>query len=121
MDTHVKIVGWMWIVSGLVGTFLLAIGLLIFSALDICPDPDDFFYVTLGALCLFLPGIIVDFVSGIGLLRFQNWARILAILLSIFNLVFLWYLVIPALMGIYTLVIMFNREAKALFQGGGSE
>lgn len=51
------------------------------------------------------------------LLQYKSWARILAIILGIFNLAFLCWLILPALLGIYTLIIMFNEETVALFKG----
>jgi hypothetical protein len=44
----------------------------------------------------------------------QIWARILAIILGIVNLPLL---PIGTAVGIYMLIIMFNQEAKALFNG----
>jgi hypothetical protein len=84
------------------------------------PNPQDSILVTSGVLCLFIPGTIADFAAGYGLLQYQSWARILAIILSIINLVFLCSLILPAALAIYTLIIMFNGEAKALFNGQGA-
>jgi hypothetical protein len=81
------------------------------------PNAQDALLVTLGSLCFFLPGIIADFVAGYGLLKFRIWARILAIILAIFNILFVCLLIIPAVVGIYTLIIMFNEETKAVFRG----
>ena len=57
-----------------------------------------------------LPGIV----AGVGLLKFRPWARILAIILAIINL---FLFPIGTALGIYTLIIMFNDETKALFRG----
>ena len=51
-----------------------------------------------------------------GLLNFNNWARILVIILAIVNLVFMCTLILPAVLAIYTLIIMFNKETAALFK-----
>ena len=117
MDKHVKIVGWLWIVNGALGIFLVIPGLIILNVTGSIPNTQDAVLVTIGSLCFFLPGIIADFIAGYGVLKIQNWARILVIILAIFNLVFMCVFIIPAVIGIYTLTIMFNEETKALFRG----
>jgi len=119
MEKHVKIIGWLWFVNGVLGIILVLPGLAILNLTDSIPDAGDAILVTLGSLCFFLPGIIADFVAGFGLLKFQNWARILAIILAFFNLVFMCWMIIPAVVSIYTLVIMFNQETVFLFKGEG--
>ena len=117
MDKHVKIVGWLWFVNGVLGIFLVIPGLVIINWPGNVSNAGDAILITLGSLCLFLPGIIADFVAGFGLLKLQNWARILAIILAFFNLVFMCWMIIPAVISIYTLIIMFNQETVALFKG----
>jgi hypothetical protein len=119
MEKHVKIIGWLWFVNGVLGIILVLPGLAILNLTDSIPNAGDAVLITLGSLCFFLPGIIADFVAGFGLLKFQNWARILAIILAIFNLVFMCWMIIPAVVSIYTLVIMFNQETVSLFKGDG--
>ena len=106
-----------WMLTGNdAGSGLLAIIGLTIANLNI-PNPQDALFVTLGSLvCCFIPGVIVDIVAGWGLLQHKSWARILAIILGIINLVFF---PIGTALGIYTLWVMFNDEAKALFEAGG--
>ena len=78
------------------------------------PGTQEALLVTSGVLCCFVPGIIADFVAGLGLLQYKAWARILAIILGIINLILF---PIGTAVGIYTLIIMFNEETKALFSG----
>jgi hypothetical protein len=115
MQTHVKVVGWLWIVNGLLGIFTALIGLIIvyFNV----SSSQDFVFVLIGTLCVLIPAIVADFLAGTGLLQFKSWARYLAIVLAIINLLFLCYLILPAALGIYTLVIMFNKDAVPLFNG----
>jgi hypothetical protein len=115
VKTHVQIIGWLWIAWGIVSMVMVIVGLII-ANVNI-PNPQDSILVTSGVLCLFIPGTIADFAAGYGLLQYQSWARILAIILSIINLVFLCSLILPAALAIYTLIVMFNGEAKALFNG----
>jgi hypothetical protein len=117
MNTHVKIVGWLWIVNGVLTILMLMAGLTIVNLAADFSNARDATLVTFGGLCFFLPGIIADFAAGYGVLQYRNWGRIVAIILAIFNLVFLCYLILPAILGIYTLIIMFNSETGALFSG----
>ena len=116
MNKHVKVVGWLWIANGVLTIPMLIIGLVIIN-MNV-PGSQDALLVTSGVLCFFVPGIIADFLAGAGLLKYKNWARILSIVLAILNLLFLFALILPAALAIYTLVIMFNKETTALFRGG---
>ena len=115
MDTHVKVVGWLWIVWAVVSIFM-AIGGLAIANSNVSGQGDSTLATT-GILCFFVPGIIGDFLAGYGLLKYRNWGRILAIIMAIINL-----LNIPfgTALGIYTLIIMFNKETKALISGEGT-
>jgi hypothetical protein len=115
MNAHVKALGWIWIANGILTALMVIPGLFIVNAN--VPGAQERMLVTSGALCLLIPGIIADFVAGYGLLKVKAWARILAIVLAIFNLLFLFALVLPLALGIYTLIIMFNKETVALFKG----
>ena len=117
MDTHVKVVGWLWIANGMLSILMAIIGLAVINWPGIVPNPRDSLLASTGALCFFLPGIIADFVAGYGLLKYKAWARILSIILAVINLVFLCALILPAALGIYTLIIMFNKETVAIFRG----
>jgi len=117
MDTHVKVIGWLWIAIGVASILMVVIGLIVINWPGNVPSPRDSLIATSGVLCFFLPGIIVEFVAGSYLLEFKAWARILAIILGIINLLFF---PIGTALGIYTLVIMFNEETKALFRGEGT-
>jgi fructose-specific phosphotransferase system IIC component len=117
MNTQVKIVGWLWIVNGMLSILMAIIGLAVINWPGIVPNPRDSLLASTGALCFFLPGIIAYIVAGYGLLKYKSWARILAIILAILNLILF---PIGTALGIYTLVIMFNDETKALFRGEGT-
>ena len=115
MDTHVKITGWLWIVNAVLSILMLIIGLIIVNAN--VPNAQDAVFVTSGVLCFFIPGTIANFLAGYGLLKYRNWARILAIILAIINLPLF---PIGTALGVYTLIIMFNGETKVLFKGEGT-
>jgi hypothetical protein len=113
LGTRVKIVGWLWILNGVLSVLIAIIGLII-ANLNI-PGSGDSVLVSVGALCFFIPGIIAYILTGYGLLNYKSWARILAIILAILNLILF---PIGTAIGIYTLWAMFNDETKALFEAG---
>ena len=114
MDTHVKVVGWLWIANGVLSILMAITGLAVINWPGMIPGPRDTILANVGALCFFLPGIIAYIVAGYGLLKYKGWARILAIILAILNLILF---PIGTALGIYTLIIMFNGETEALFRG----
>ena len=113
MNTHVKVVGWLWIFNGLLSILMAIIGLVIIN-LNV-PDAGDSLLASAGAVCFFVPGVIAYILAGYGLLNYKSWARILAIILAILNLILF---PIGTAIGIYTLIIMFNKESVALFRRG---
>ncbi|MFC2026204.1 hypothetical protein ACFLUC_03315 [Chloroflexota bacterium] len=116
MGTHVKIVGWLWILNGVLSILMFITGLAVINWPGVIPDTQVSILASIGALCFFLPGVIAYLAAGYGLLKYKGWARILAIILAILNLILF---PIGTAIGIYTLVIMFNEETKALFSGIG--
>ena len=115
MDTHVKVVGWLWILNGLVSIFMAIIGLIVINWPGVIPGAQESLLISLGSVCFFLPGIIAYVLAGYGSLKYKSWARILVIILAILNLI---VFPIGTAIGIYTLWVMFNDETKALFEAG---
>lgn len=113
MNTHVKVVAWLWIANGILSILLAIAGLTAINWPGAIPGLKETLLATIGALCFFLPGIVAYLLAGYGLLHFRPWARILAIIMAILNLIFF---PIGTTLGIYTLWVMFKRETKALFE-----
>lgn len=116
METHVKIIGWLFLV---LNVLFLAVGLLFMFAMmgaGVASGEAQGAAAGLGLgaffgvcfLILSLPGIL----GGWGLLQHKNWARILVIILAILNLP---NIPIGTALGVYALVILFNKEAQQLF------
>lgn len=90
MDTHVKVVAWLYIVLGVLGLLGAGIaGLAIAGGGWISQDNTAIAITTVVALVV--SGVIVLFsipgiIAGAGLLRFRPWARILALVLAVLNL-----------------------------------
>lgn len=57
---------------------------------------------------LSLPGIF----AGLGLLKYESWARILALVLGIINLINVPF---GTILGVYTIWVLTNKEAQLLF------
>jgi len=116
MEKHVKILGILYIVFSALG---IIAGLTIFVVLTgagIISGDEEAMAITaiigivIGAflLVLSLPGII----GGIGLLKQQNWARILVLVLGFLNLINIPF---GTALGIYTLWVFLNDETIKLF------
>jgi hypothetical protein len=126
MQTHVKVLGTLHIVFGVLGV-LIGLGLFalmggIAGLVQMDGDPDAAVAVPiLGgvgmvmlviALVLSVPSII----GGVYLLHYKPWARILVIVLSILEL-----LNVPfgTVLGIYGLWVLFTADGARLFEESG--
>ena len=54
-------------------------------------------------------------IAGVGLLKYRNWARILAIILGGFKVLNITAFPISTAVGIYTLVVLLSDESSTLF------
>jgi hypothetical protein len=125
METHVKVLGVLHIAMSAIGLlFAILLVVVLGGAAGIVGasgDPDahvaiPIIGITGTALVVFtvalsLPGIVV----GIGLLRFRPWARILGIVLSIFDLI---WVPVGTIVGAYGLFVLFSKDAERLFTPG---
>jgi hypothetical protein len=128
MDTHVRVLGVLYIAFGtlgLIGGALAMIGLGgAAGIISASADPDDaalaipVLSIVGTALVTFLFAFSLPAVlTGIGLLYFKSWSRILGIVLSAIALLgFPWI----TILGIYGLWVLFNRETERLFAAPGS-
>jgi hypothetical protein len=121
VDTHVKVLAYLYIVFGVLGS-LIGLGFMtvlgVIGAAGAASDPDAWMALPIlgitGAalgffmLALSLPGII----AGIGLLKYRPWARILTIVLSALNLMNFPF---GTVLGIYGLWVMLSDEGSRLF------
>ena len=121
MDTHVKVLAWLYIILGILGSLF---GLSLMALLSVigvagaASDPDAWMALpvlgitgaALGVLMLILslPGIL----AGVGLLKYRPWARILTIVLSALNLM---NFPVGTILGIYGLWVMLSDEGSRLF------
>lgn len=125
MDKHIRALAILHIVYG---SLALLAGLIVFLllsgigiALNNIPESEEMsvsvsslvvfigFLVGILLLIVSLPGII----GGIGLLRHKEWARIVILIVGFFDLL---HIPVGTALGAYTLWVLFNREAVALFR-----
>ena len=124
MDTHVKVLGVLFIALsglGLLAALFLMVALGAATGIvGAAAESGDaaiaipIIGIAGGALVAFLlvlaiPGLI----TGIGLLRFRPWARIAGIVLSALHLI---HIPFGTILGIYGLWVLLNRETEPLFK-----
>lgn len=126
METHVKTLGILHIVFGGLGVLLAVVVLFIFGGLaglvGVAGPVDDARVAVpiLGGIGTFVFFILLAFalpglIAGIGLLQFRPWARILTIVLSIFELI---HVPFGTALGIYGLWVMLSQGTERLFAAG---
>jgi hypothetical protein len=127
MRTHVKVLGVLQIIFGVVALLFALGGSMILGLLSNVAnhngDPDS----AAGSLVLGLAGIAAgiffgvigaaQIICGIGVLKFQSWARIVGIICCGFSL---FSVPLGTIFGVYGLWVLFNKETEALFKTGGA-
>jgi len=126
MRTHVKVLGVLQILLGVLGVLTAFAFLVMFGGaagiVGASAKPEDAAFVVpiIGVvgtglsffiLALSIPGIVI----GIGLLKFRPWARILGIVLSILLLI---HFPVGTALGIYGLWVLLTGATEKLFEPG---
>ena len=117
MQQHVKVLGWLYIIYAAI---IDIVALILFAVLGgagaLSGDRQAFFVtsaVGIGiAVLLFvisIPGIL----AGIGLFKYQQWARILALVLAVLHL---FSFPLGTALGIYAFWVLLNPEVTPLFE-----
>jgi hypothetical protein len=117
MESHVKAVGIINIAFSIL--FILA-AILIFTVLNIVakiPDVDQEAVRILQIVAIAVPWFLIvislpGIIGGIGLLKFQGWARILVLILSFLDLM---NFPIGTATGIYSIWVLFDKRTEKLF------
>jgi len=118
MENHIRIIGILWIVLGALGlTFALMVFGILFGVSYI-PDIGYEASVILrsvgGGVGTFVAIFAVPkIIGGIWLMKKQEWARILVLLLAFLNLINFPF---GTALGVYSIVILFKPEAVKLFR-----
>jgi hypothetical protein len=123
MDTHVRVLGVIYIALGVLGLMGAALMLIGFGGvagiISASADPDEaavaipILSIVGTALVIFLFAFsLPSVITGIGLLYFKSWARVLGIVLSAVALLgFPWI----TILGIYGLWVLFSKDTEPLF------
>jgi hypothetical protein len=128
MDTHVRVLGVLNIAIGAIGLIVAALMLIgvggAAGIISASADPDEAAVAIpiLSIVGAFVMLVLFAFsapaiVTGIGLLYFKPWARVLGIVLSAIALLgFPWV----TILGVYGLWVLFSKDTERLFAGGSS-
>jgi Na+-driven multidrug efflux pump len=117
MESHVKAVGIIHIAFSVLGIIM---ALVFFSVLNLVariPEVEEEAVRILQAVGMIIPWFIIVFslpgvVGGIGLLKYQGWARILVLILSFLDLL---NFPIGTAVGIYAIWVLFDKRTEKLF------
>ena len=119
MNDQVKVTGWLWVVSGVLGLMTaICLATAVLGGGLISQDETAVrvtLMVSVGIAGLLTLFSVPDIITGIGLLGFRSWARYLAIVLSFFKLL---SFPLGTAVGIFTLIVLLNNQSAALFAGG---
>ena len=118
LDQHVKILGWLNVVFGVLYVLIGAcVFLVLISVIPLSGDPEAIPVLSIVAtavggfmLVMALPGLA----AGAGLLKRRNWGRILAIIVGVLNIA---NFPIGTAIGVYTLYVLLQNEAAGYFRG----
>ena len=116
MKTHTTILGWLSIADGILTLLIGALAFMFLTGIGfVSGDPEALPILALIGTTtgMFMFAVALpSLLAGFGLLRKKNWGRILAIIVSFFNL--LWFPIGTAL-GIYGLWVLLRKEATEYF------
>ena len=116
MKTHITILGWLSIADGVLTLLIGALTFMFLTGIGFVSGDLEALSIlaVVGTTTgMFLFALAVpSLLAGFGLLREKNWGRVLAIIVSFFNL--LWFPIGTAL-GIYGLWVLLRKEATDYF------
>ena len=117
MDSHIKIVGLINIVFGVLGLMAAGIVFIAVAGGGILSGDADAIMIT-SIVAVSVSSIIVIFsipeiIAGWGLLKMKSWGRILGIVIAILNLI---NIPIGTAFGIYAIWVLMNEETEEIFQ-----
>lgn len=118
MEQHVRILAWLHIIYGAVFDAIALLILAILMGAGAISGDKQAFFITSGVgiliavvlLILSIPGIL----AGIGLLKFQQWGRILAIIVAVLHVLSFPF---GTALAIYTFWVLLNAQTTPLFEG----
>ena len=117
MNKHISVLSVLWIVSGALGVLIGFLIFWLFFGIAFLPDVDWEAAQILRVVGAWMGGIIAFFsipeiIAGVGLIKRKEWGRILALVVSFFNLI--WFPLGTAL-GVYSIIVLLNDESVKIF------
>jgi len=115
-ELHISVLGWLYILGNTIYLVIGGMGLFLLAGIGVATnDPEAFQILSIvggvGAVfftVLAVPGLI----AGVGLLKRQSWARILALVLAILGLI---NFPIGTAVGIYALWVLLQTDVSDHF------
>jgi hypothetical protein len=118
MEKHINVIGALWIVYGAINLIIAFIVFSVLFGISFIPDMGVEAPIILRAIATFIFILITifavpDIIGGIWLMKRKEWARILILALSFFNLI-----VFPfgTALSVYSFVILFREDTTQLFR-----
>lgn len=118
MQDHVKIIGILWIVFGCLSLIAALFLYLILFGVSFIPDVGAeeagilrIVGIAVGSFLALLG--IPKIIGGIGLLKGREWGRIMVLAVSFLSLL---NIPLGTALGIYSIIILLNKETLPLFQ-----
>lgn len=116
METHIKFLGWLYIVMGILGVLVGGVVFLVVAGGGLISGDETAIAIT-SLVAILVSGLILlvsapGIIAGVGLLNFRPWSRILALILGILNLP---GFPIGTLLGIYTIWALLDDESVDVF------
>ena len=117
MESHIKIIGMINIVFGVLGFLAAAIVFIAVAGGGILSRDPEAITITF-IVAMVISGIlsilaIPELIAGWGLLKMKSWGRLLGIIIAIFNLL---EFPIGTAFGIYALWVLMNEETEKIFK-----
>jgi hypothetical protein len=125
--THVKVIAGGFVVVGatlLIGAFFAQFALQLMAGIVATSGEDN---AQAGAAVLGFAGVALTglllafaipfFITAWGLFNFKPWARIAGIILGALSLI---HVPLGTLLGVYALVVLFQKETEKLFDSSGA-
>ncbi|MBN1482688.1 hypothetical protein EH223_11910 [candidate division KSB1 bacterium] len=117
MEAHIKVVGLINIVFGILGLFIAGILFIVIAGGGIISgDPTAMTITSIVAVALsgiFSVFAIPEIIAGWGILKLKSWGRILGVIVAILDLI---NIPIGTIFGIYALWVLMNEETEQIFQ-----
>jgi hypothetical protein len=118
MQDQVKIIAILWIVLGTLSIVIAFFAFLILIGVSLIPDmgtvaPGILQIVGIAVSSFFVVLGLPKIIGGIGLLKRQEWARILILVVSFLSLI---DIPLGTVLGIYSIIVLLNKNAVKLFE-----